>query len=65
MTVFYEVEHPSEEDDTHARTSLMETVTLILPLEATTDINPSNSSGVTAGAIAGATVGVTSGALIE
>ena len=37
----------------------METVTLILPLEATTVNNPSNSSGVTAGAIAGATVAVT------
>ena len=37
----------------------MKTVTLILPLEATTVNNPSNSSGVTAGAIAGATSGVT------
>ena len=43
----------------------METVTLILPLEATTYINPSDSSGVTAGAIAGETAGVTAGALIE
>ena len=42
----------------------METVTLILPLEATTDIITSDSSGVTAGAIAGATAGVTAGALI-
>ena len=39
----------------------MDTVTLILPLEATTDINPSESSGATAGAIEGAT----SGALID
>ena len=36
----------------------METVTLILPLEATTVNNPSDSSGVTAGEIAGATEGV-------
>ena len=43
----------------------METVTLILPLEATTNINPSNSSGVTVGAIAGEAAGVTAGALIE
>ena len=43
----------------------METVTLILPLEATTDINPSDRSGVTAGVIEGATAGVTEGALIE
>ena len=37
----------------------METVTLILHLEAKTVNNPSNSSGVTEGAIAGATEGVT------
>ena len=37
----------------------METVTLILPLEATTVNNPRDSSAVTAGAIAGATAGVT------
>ena len=43
----------------------METVTLILPLEATTVNNPSDSSGVTARAITGATAGVTSGALID
>ena len=43
----------------------METVTLILPLEATTVNNPSNSRVVTAGVIAGAIAGVTSGALIE
>ena len=36
----------------------METITLILPLEATTTANPSNISGVTAGAISGATAGV-------
>ena len=40
----------------------METVTLILPLEATVVNNPSNSSGVTAEAISGATVGVTAAA---
>ena len=34
----------------------METVTLILPLEATTVNNLSNSSGVTAGLTAGVTV---------
>ena len=38
-----------------------ETVTLILPLEATTDINPSDSIRVKAGAVAG----VTAGALID
>ena len=38
----------------------METVTLILTLEAMTYINPSNSSGVTAGAIDGATEALTS-----
>ena len=43
----------------------METVTLILPLEVTTDINPSNSSGVTEIEIAGATAGVTELAFIE
>ena len=40
----------------------METVTLILPLEATAVKNPSDSSGVKAGAIAGATSGVTAAA---
>ena len=40
----------------------METVTLILPLEATTVTNPSNISGVKVGAIAGATSGVTAAA---
>ena len=43
----------------------MKTVTLILPLEAMTDINKSDNSGVTVGAIAEATVGVTAGALID
>ena len=43
----------------------METVTLILPLEATAVNNPSDSSGVTEGKIAGAIEGVTAGALIE
>ena len=40
----------------------MKTVSQILPLEATTVNNPSNSSGVTAGSIAGATAGVTAAA---
>ena len=40
----------------------METVTLILPLEATTMNNPSDISGVTAGALEGATAGVTAAA---
>ena len=39
----------------------METVTLILPLEATTVNNPSDSSGVREGEIAGAITGETSG----
>ena len=43
----------------------MEIITLILPPEATADINPSNISGVTAGAIVGATAGVTAVALID
>ena len=43
----------------------MKTVTLIMPLEARTDINPSDSSGVTAGAISGTISGVTAGALID
>ena len=47
----------------------MKTVTQILPLEATTVNNPSDSSGVTAGAIAGAIAGeiagVTAGELID
>ena len=43
----------------------METVTLIISLEATTVNNTSNSSGVTEGEIAGATAGVTPGELIE
>ena len=62
MTVFYEVKHPSREEDTRAQQSPMETVTLILPLEATTVNNPSNSSGVTVVAIAGATEGATTAA---
>ena len=41
----------------------METVTLILPLELTTVNNPSNSSGVTEGAISGATAAVTAAAV--
>ena len=47
----------------------MKTITLILSLEATTMDNPSDISGVTAGAIsgaiAGAIAGVTAGALID
>ena len=43
----------------------METVTLIMPLEATADINTSDRSGVTAVVIAGATAAVTAEALIE
>ena len=46
MTVFYDVEHPSREENQSAQQSPMETVTLILTLEATTVNNPSNSSGV-------------------
>ena len=65
MTIFYEVEHPSEEEDTRAQQSPMETVTLILNLEATTVNNPSDSSGVTAGVIVGVIAGVTVGALID
>ena len=40
-------------------------ITLIMPLEATTHINRSDSSGVTAGAIAGATATVTAEVLID
>ena len=43
----------------------METITLILNLEATTVNNPSDSSGKTAGVIAGVISGVTVGALID
>ena len=42
MTVFYNVKHPCREEDTRALHSLIETVTLILPLEATTVNNPSD-----------------------
>ena len=59
LTVFYEIEHPSEEEDTRAQQSPMETDTPILPLEDTTVNNPSNRSVVIAGAIAGSIVGVT------
>ena len=34
LTVFYQVEHPSEEEDTSAWKSPMVTVTLIMPQEA-------------------------------
>ena len=40
----------------------MESVTLILPLEVTTDINAIDRSGVTAGAIEGETAEVTAAA---
>ena len=43
----------------------MKNVTLILPLEATTDINTSNSSGVAAGVTAVAIAGVKAVALID
>ena len=43
----------------------MKTVTLILPLEATTDINPSDSSGVAAGVTAGMIAVVTAGTLVD
>ena len=43
----------------------METVTLILTLEATTVKNPSEIRVVTAGAIAGAIEGVTARVIIE
>ena len=65
MTVINKVEDPSEEEDTRIQQSPMETVTLIQPLEATTENNPCDSSGVTAGAIAGAIAGVTAGVLLE
>ena len=43
----------------------MKTITLILPLEATTVNNPSDSSGVAVVVTAGAIEGVTEGALID
>ena len=43
----------------------METVTLILPLEATTVNNPSDSNGVTEGVKAGGTAGLKEGVLTE
>ena len=43
----------------------MKTVTLILPLEAMTVNNPSDSSVVTVGAVLGTTAGVTAGDLID
>ena len=65
MTVFCEVEHPSEEENTHALQSPMKTVILILPLDATTVNNPSDSIAVSAGVRAGQIAGVTAGALID
>ena len=61
MNVFNKVKHLSDGENKCAQQSPMKTVTLIMPLEATTVNNPINSSGVTAGAISG----VTSGALIK
>ena len=43
----------------------METVTLKMPLEATADINPINSSGVRTRGVAGVTAGVTEAFLID
>ena len=65
MNVFCEVEHPSEEEETPSRPSPMKTVTLILPLEATTDINPSDNSGVAAEVTAGMIAVVTPGVLVD
>ena len=65
MTVSCKVENSSEEEDTRAWQLPMKTSTLILPLKVTTNINRSDSSGVTVGLIAGATAGVTAGALID
>ena len=45
LTVFYDVQHCYEQEDTCALQSLMETVTLILPIESRTMDNPSNSKG--------------------
>ena len=52
LDFFQEVEHPSEEADTRARQSPMETVALIMLLEAMTVNNPRENSGMTEGAIA-------------
>ena len=65
MTVFKKVENPSEDVDIRTRQSLIETVTLILPLELTTMNNKSKFSVLTAGEIAGAIAGVTAVVLIE
>ena len=43
----------------------MKNVTLILPFEAMTNINPSDSSGVAAGVTAGVIAVVKAGALID
>ena len=43
----------------------MKNVTLILPPEVTTNINPIKISGVTVGAKVGVTAGVTVGLLID
>ena len=49
MTVFYEVEHPSEEEDIRAWQSPMVTVTLIMTLETTAIILlPSHLSSISA-----------------
>ena len=65
MNFFCEGKHPSDEEDTRARKSPIKTVTVILPLEAMTNINPSNISGVAAGVTEGVIVVVTSGALVD
>ena len=52
LTVFYDVRHCYEQEDTRSWQWLMEIIILILPPEATTVNNPSDSrrdSGVTAG----------------
>ena len=59
MNFFYDVKYPYREEYQIVQQSPMETVTLILRLEATTVNNPSDISAVTAGAIAGVTAGVT------
>ena len=65
MNVFGKVKHPSEEKETCAGPPSMKTFTLILPLEATTDINPSDSSEVAAEVTTGMIAVVKSGALID
>ena len=61
MTVFYDVEHSSREEDQSAQQSPIKTGTLIMPLKAMTVENPSERSGVTAGATVGMTAVMTAG----